>query len=90
MPKKTPKPSENRCLLATMTKEPFQPVRLYYSIPDRSFVTERLRGLKCVVEVPHERCCQWLFHVRTVEDGMRRGVISPPVGDRSAPMREES
>ncbi|MBI3929119.1 MAG: hypothetical protein HY319_26480 [Armatimonadetes bacterium] len=50
-----------RCLLATMTNEPFQPVRLYYSISDRSFVTDQLRSLKCVVEVPHERCWQWLF-----------------------------
>ncbi len=50
------------CLLATMTNEPFQPVRLYYAIPDRAFVTETLRGLKCTVEVPPERCWQWLFH----------------------------
>jgi hypothetical protein len=50
-----------RCLLATMTNEPFQPVRLYYSIPDRSFVTGRLQALECMVEVPPERCWQWLF-----------------------------
>jgi len=56
------KDSKNRCLLATMTNEPFQPVRLYYSIPDRSFVTEKLRALKCMVEVPPERCWQWQFH----------------------------
>jgi hypothetical protein len=34
-----------RCLLATLTREPVQPVRLYYSIPGRAFVTRRLRGL---------------------------------------------
>jgi hypothetical protein len=45
-----------------MTREPFQPVRLYYSIPGRSFVTERLRDLNCVVEAPAERCWQWLYH----------------------------
>ena len=44
-----------------MTNEPFQPVRLYYSIRDRSFVIEKLRALKCAVEAPHERCWQWLF-----------------------------
>lgn len=50
-----------RRLLVTMTNEPFQPVRLYYAIPDRSFVTKKLRGLGCAVEVPHERAWQWLF-----------------------------
>jgi hypothetical protein len=44
-----------------MTGEPFQPVRLYYAIPDRSFVIKKLRSLKCMVEVPHEQCWQWLF-----------------------------
>jgi hypothetical protein len=52
----------NKRLLATMTNEPFQPVRLYYSIPDRSYVTAMLRALKCMIEVPPERCWQWLFH----------------------------
>jgi hypothetical protein len=50
-----------RCLLATMTNEPFQPVRLYYSIPDRSFVTRKLQALECMVEEPPEQCWQWLF-----------------------------
>ena len=59
---KLPKESKNRYLLATMTNEPFQPVRLYYSIPDRQFVTEKLRALKCMVEAPPEGCWQWLFH----------------------------
>jgi hypothetical protein len=52
---------KQRCLLATMTGEPFQPVRLYYSIPDRLFVVKRLRAMKCMLEVPPERCWQWLF-----------------------------
>ena len=52
---------KERRLLATMTNEAFQPVRLYYSVPGRSFVTEKLRALKCMVEVPHERCWLWLF-----------------------------
>lgn len=46
-----------------MTNEPFQPVRIYYSIPDRSHVTERLRGLECMLDVPEEECWQWLFDV---------------------------
>ena len=59
------KAKKQRRLLATMTNEPFQPVRLYYSIPDRSFVVEKLRTLKCMVQAPHERCWQWLFHAET-------------------------
>jgi hypothetical protein len=39
-----------------MTKEPFMPVRLYYSIPGRAFVTGLLRKLQCVAEVPVDRC----------------------------------
>lgn len=52
----------DRRLLATMTNEAFQPVRLYYSIPDPSFVTAKLRRLKCAHEVPPEGCWEWLFH----------------------------
>ena len=52
---------KQRCLLATMTNEPFQPARLYYAIPDRKSVVEKLRSLKCMVEVPPEDCWQWLF-----------------------------
>ncbi len=81
MPKTTTSP-ENRCLLATMTKEPFQPVRLYYSIPDRSFVTERLRGLECMVEVPPERCWQWLFHAEAASLPISAGYDAVPVERR--------
>ena len=45
----------------TLTNEPFQPVRLYYSIPDRDSVSGRLRTLECLVEAPDEQCWQWLF-----------------------------
>lgn len=60
---KSPTKHQNaRPLLVTMTKEPFQPVRLYYRIPARPTVINKLRGLECVVEDPTERCWQWLFH----------------------------
>jgi hypothetical protein len=78
MPKKTPKPFTNRRLLATMTREPFQPVRLYYAIPGRSFVTERLRGLKCMVEVPPERCWQWLFDAEAASLPIAAGYAAVP------------
>jgi len=55
------KEKNQRRLLATMTNEPFQPVRLYYLIPGQASVTEKLRALNCMLEVPHERCWQWLF-----------------------------
>jgi hypothetical protein len=53
-------PSDRR-LLMTMTNEPVQPVRLYYSIPDRDSVSGGLRTLECLAEAPHEQCWQWLF-----------------------------
>ena len=59
---KSKRQNQQRYLLATMTNEPFQPVRLYYTVPDRSFVVRELKKLECMVEVPHERCWQWLFH----------------------------
>ncbi len=59
---KIPDGSEKRLLLVTMTNEPFQPVRIFYSIPDRSSVIAKLRSLECMVEVPLQRCWQWLFH----------------------------
>lgn len=49
-------------LLMTLTNEPFQPVRIYYSIPDRALVSRRLGALECMVEASEEHCWQWLFH----------------------------
>lgn len=54
-------PKPQRFLLTTMTKEPFQPVRLYYSIPSRAFVLAKLEKLACIVEAPAEQCWQWQF-----------------------------
>jgi len=59
---KSKREERRRCLLATMTNEPFQPVRLYYTVPDESHVVRTLKKLECMVEAPHERCWQWLFH----------------------------
>ncbi len=62
---KSSKQQSQRPLLVTMTKEPFQPVRLYYRIPSRPAVLTKLRGLTCTVEDPVERCWQWLYHGET-------------------------
>src|SRR5690606_25405922 len=47
--------------LMTLTNEPFQPIRLYYSILDRLRVSKKLGSLECITEAPEERCWQWLF-----------------------------
>lgn len=52
----------DRRLLATMTNEPFQPVRLYYANSDSTSVIKKLRRLSCVVEARAEQCWHWLFH----------------------------
>ena len=63
--KRPTKQQNQRPLLVTMTKEPFQPVRLYYRIPSRAAVLTKLRSLECTVEDPVERCWQWLYHGET-------------------------
>lgn len=60
-------PPLGRHLLVTFTNEPFQPVRLYYSIPDSEQVIGKLRKLKCMIEVPPEGCWQWLFHAESAK-----------------------
>jgi hypothetical protein len=42
-----------------MTGEPLQPVRLYYSIPNKLAVTRVLMGLQCAVETETDA---WLWH----------------------------
>jgi len=56
------RPARERHLVVTMTNEPFQPARLYYSVPDRALVIRKLKVLQCRVEVRSERNWQWLFH----------------------------
>jgi hypothetical protein len=56
------RPAKQRYLLATMTNEPFQPVRLYYAVPDPSLVRRKLTALRCMVKAPIERGWQWQYH----------------------------
>jgi len=72
-----PDPSQRR-LLATMTREPFMPVRLYYSIPGRAFVTTRLRTMRCMAEVPADRCWHWLFHAESAGLDIGAGYEAVP------------
>jgi hypothetical protein len=71
-----------RPLLATMTKEPFQPVRLYYRIPARPSVIKKLRGLECMAETPAERCWQWLFHAEAASLRFAGGYDDVPTERR--------
>jgi hypothetical protein len=48
-----------RQLLATMTGEPLQPVRLYYSVPTKVAVTRIFMGLRCMAET---ETGAWLWH----------------------------
>lgn len=67
------RPAKKRCLLATMTNEPFQPVRLYYAIPDQAFVIRKLTALRCMIEEPSEQCWQWLYHAEAASLGFLAG-----------------
>ena len=60
-PTKKTKSEGERVLLVTMTGEPFQPLRLYWSIPARAVVTRVFAGLRCVVEEPDARSWLWLY-----------------------------
>ena len=51
----------DRALLTTVTGEPFQPVRLYYSIPSKPFVTRILSGLRCMEEDRKGSRWGWLY-----------------------------
>jgi hypothetical protein len=50
-----------RPLLCTVTGEPFQPVRLYYAIPDGSAVTKVFKHLRCMDEDREAKCWVWLY-----------------------------
>ncbi len=51
----------DRALLCTVTGEPFQPVRLYYAIPDRVAVTKVFKRLGCMDDDREAKCWVWLY-----------------------------
>lgn len=53
--------NQARPLLTTVTGEPYQPVRLYYTIPGKSFVTRILSRLHCVEEDREGGRWVWLY-----------------------------
>jgi hypothetical protein len=61
------KPQNNRPLLTTLTNEPFQLIRLYYQIPSRAEIIQKLKTLECMAEDPAKECWDWLYHGEMVE-----------------------
>ena len=59
-------------LLATATKEAFQPARIYYSIPNKAAVTRIFRSLGCVG--PEQRGRSWLWLYQDEARALRFGV----------------
>jgi hypothetical protein len=53
--------NKDRALLTTVTGEPFQPVRLYYTIPSKPFVTRILSRLHCIEEERKGGRWVWLY-----------------------------
>src|SRR5262245_40877270 len=51
--------NQTRTLLVTMTGEPFQPVRLYYSVPNKVAATRIFIALRCMAK---EASGAWLWH----------------------------
>jgi hypothetical protein len=68
-------------LLVTTTSEPYQPVRLYYSIPSRAFVLGRIGKLRCMQ--PSGRGLDWYYRdeVDSLEIGFKRIRPPPEAGD---------
>jgi hypothetical protein len=52
---------KDRVLLTTVTGEPFQPVRLYYTTPGKPFVTRILSQLRCMDEDREGGRWVWLY-----------------------------
>ena len=56
-----PSPDAPHTLLTTVTGEAFQPVRLYYAVPNKAVVTKLFARLRCIDEDSRGRCWVWLY-----------------------------
>ncbi len=77
----SPESPTGKRLLATMTQEPFQPVRLTYSIPSAAFALEKLSALECVAELLRGRV---LSRVENGNGAFSRWANHRPLRRRSA------
>jgi hypothetical protein len=56
MARSQPQTPQQPPLLATTTNEPFQPVRLYFAVPDAGAVRAKVKRIACIQEVPAMDC----------------------------------
>jgi len=75
------RPKNDRILLATVTGEPFQLVRLYWSIPTSTAVTQAFTALRCMDEDDKARCWVWLYdgEAAALTFGKPRSALPPEV-----------
>jgi hypothetical protein len=71
----------NRTLLMTVTAEPFTPVRLYFTYPNRSAVVKAFRRLRCMDEDNGAGCWVWLYEREAAKltFGQPREKLDPKV-----------
>ena len=76
-----PAASQERALLCTVTGEPFTPVRLYYSVPDRAAVTKVFKALRCMNDDRKAKCWVWLYEreASALTFGQPREKLDPRV-----------
>jgi hypothetical protein len=69
--------------LLLLTHEPFQPIRLSWTIPGRDAVLAKLAHLRCIDLDPAERACWvWLFHAESAALPIGDGYEAIPVDRR--------
>ncbi len=77
-------PANDPQLLVTHTKEPVQPVRLYYSIPSKPVITHALAALRCMAQEPGGRVWEWLYQYEAA--AITFGVPYAEVPDEVQPL----
>jgi len=53
--------SQEKTLLTTVTGEPLQPIRLYFSVTNKAAVLRTLRALRCIDDDPRGRRLVWFY-----------------------------
>jgi len=78
-----PPSGQRKTLLALLTKEPFQPIRLYWAIPGREKVLAKLASLECIEADPNEAgCWGWIFDAESASLPIGAGYEAVPVERR--------
>jgi hypothetical protein len=72
--------SRKRALLTTVTGEPLQPIRLYFSVAEKAAVVRTLLGLRCIDEDRGGRRLGWLYQheAASLSFGARGHADLPP------------